>query len=95
MLDSDDENPELLNVEPEDLHSPKKVILQRQFFEAIVRAAAVAYENDQSLPKLSDKLEFVVKNHLLPFAQKYKSKSAEDEVRSLTLETFQTFRKSL
>jgi len=29
MLDheSDDENPELLNVEPEDLHSPKKVIL--------------------------------------------------------------------
>lgn len=68
MLDheSDDENP--LNVEPEDLHSPKKIILQRQFYEAIVRAAAVAYENDQSLLKLSDKLEYVIKNHLLPFA---------------------------
>ena len=37
MLDhneSDDENP--INVEPEDLHSSKKIILQRQFYEAIV-----------------------------------------------------------
>ena len=69
MLDhneSDDENP--INVEPEDLHSSKKIILQRQFYEAIVRAAAVAYENEQSLPKLSDKLEHVIKNHLLPYA---------------------------
>lgn len=93
MLDqnSDDEN--MLNVEPEDIHSPKKIILQRQFYEAIVWAAAVAYENDISLPKLSDKLDFVMKNHLLPFAQKNKSKSAEDEVSQYHVRNTLNFQK--
>lgn len=34
--DSDEEMPETLTAEPEDLHSPAKIVLQRQFFEAVV-----------------------------------------------------------
>lgn len=78
--DSDEEHPEGLDIEPEDLHSPAKIILQRQFFEAVVRAVAVAFANDISIPKLNEKLDYAMKNFLVPFAQKIKSKSSEDEV---------------
>lgn len=82
MLDeeSDEEHPEGLAIEPEDLHSPVKIILQRQFFEAVVRAVAVAFANDISILKLNEKLDYAMKNFLVPFAQKNKSKSSEDEV---------------
>jgi len=48
MLDSESEEEleNLMECEPDDLHDPKKIILQRQYFEAIVRATAVAYAND-------------------------------------------------
>ena len=70
MLDdeSDEEHPEGLMAEPEDLHSPAKIILQRQFFEAVVRAVAVAFANDVALPKLNDKLDYAMKTYMLPFA---------------------------
>jgi hypothetical protein len=68
LEDSDEELPESITAAPEDLHDPKKIILQRQFYEAVVRAAAVAFANDNSLPKLSDKLDFAMKNHFLPLA---------------------------
>jgi hypothetical protein len=66
--DSDEENPEALGAEPEDLHSPMKIILQRQFFEAVVRAVAVAFANDISLPKLNDKLDYAMKNFFVHYA---------------------------
>ncbi len=47
MLDSESEEEmaDLIQGEPEDLHNPKKIILQRQFFEAVVRAASVGFAN--------------------------------------------------
>ena len=37
---------EKLGIEAEDVHGPTKIVLQRQFFEAIVRAAFIKYQND-------------------------------------------------
>lgn len=34
---------EKLGIEAEDVHGPTKIVLQRQFFEAIVRAAFIKY----------------------------------------------------
>lgn len=48
---------EKLGIEVEDVHGPAKVVLQRQFFEAIVRAAYVKYSNCSDLPTLADKLD--------------------------------------
>jgi len=56
--------------------------LQRQFFEALVRAAAIKYSNRSDLPTLADKLEYLFKNKLTAFATKYKAKSIEEEVIS-------------
>jgi len=56
------------------------VVLQRQFFEALVRAAAIKYSNRSDLPTLADKLEYLFKNKLNAFATKYKAKSIEEEV---------------
>ena len=41
--ESDDEIHELLQHEAEDVHDQHKIILQRQFFEAVVRAASVTF----------------------------------------------------
>lgn len=63
----------------EDTHNATKVILQRQFFEALVRAAAVKYANNSELPTLSQKLEHLFKHQLVPFATKNKAKGADDD----------------
>lgn len=69
-----------LGIEPDDIHSASKVILQRQFFEAIVRAASVKYANSGELSSLSAKLEFLFTKHLSPMVGKNKAKSPEEEV---------------
>jgi len=56
------------------------VILQRQFFEAIVRAASVKYANSCELTTLSQKLDYLFNKHLCPMIGKNKAKSPEEEV---------------
>ena len=68
-----------LGIEAEDVHGPSKVVLQRQFFEAIVRAAYVKYNNCSELPTLADKLDHMFKTKLVPNAVKTKIKSSEEE----------------
>jgi len=68
-----------LGIEAEDVHGPTKVVLQRQFFEAIVRAAYVKYHNCSDLPTLADKLDHMFKNKLVPNATKTKIKSSDEE----------------
>jgi hypothetical protein len=56
--------------------------LQRQFFEAVARAAAVKYASGtagDSLPTLAHKLEHLFKNNFVPLAVKNKSKTPEEE----------------
>jgi hypothetical protein len=56
------------------------VVLQRQFFEAVVRSAAVKFSNRADLPTLAEKLDYLFKNNLTPHATKSKCKTAEEEV---------------
>ena len=55
--DEEEENLEELHkrlgIEPDDIHSSVKVVLQRQFFEAVVRAASVKYANSSELTTLA------------------------------------------
>jgi hypothetical protein len=60
-------------------------VLQRQFFEALVRAAAIKYSNRSDLPTLSDKLEYLFKNKLNVNATKNKAKTVEEEVSIILL----------
>jgi len=62
--------------------------LQRQFFEAVARAAAVKYASGsegvptsggEAAPSLAHKLSHLFKANLTPLAVKNKSKSGEDE----------------
>ena len=70
-----------LGIEPDDVHSSSKVVLQRQFFEAVVRAASVKYANSSELHTLAQKLDHLFNNHLSPMiAAKSKAKSPEEEV---------------
>lgn len=69
-----------LGIQPDDVHDEGKIILQRQFFEAIVRAAYVKYANSEQLCTLSEKLDHLFKEHLVKMAGRNKAKSAEDEV---------------
>ena len=71
---------EKLGIEADDLHGPTKIVLQRQFFEVIVRAAFVKYQNNADLPTLADKLDHMIKTKLLPNAGKTKAKTVDDEV---------------
>ena len=57
-----------------------RTILQRQFFEAIVRAASIKYANSNEFSTLSEKLDHLFKKNLMPLAGKNKAKSAEDDV---------------
>lgn len=83
-------------IEPEDIHNASKVILQRQFFEALVRAAAVKYANNSELPSLSDKVEYLFKHKLAPLATKNKAKSSEDDKNFKLAETvFQQYETQL
>ena len=62
----------------EDNHDPFKIVLQRQFFEAIARAAAVKFASGcDDLPTLSAKLDHLFKNNLIPLAVKNRSKTVE------------------
>lgn len=72
-----------LGIEPDDIHSSSKVVLQRQFFEAVVRAASVKYANSSELTTLAQKLDHLFNVHLSPMiANKNKAKSPEEEVSS-------------
>ena len=69
-------------MEPEDTHHDLKIVLQRQFFEAVARAAFVKYasgSDDTSLVTLSHKLDKVFNSNYKPMAVKNKSKSQEEE----------------
>ena len=66
----------------EDTHDALKIVLQRQFFEAVARAASVKYASGtdgETLPTLAHKLDHLFKNNFMPLAVKNKSKTAEDE----------------
>lgn len=69
----------MFNVEAEDIHLASKVILQRQFFEAIVRSASVKFSNRGDLPTLSEKLDHLFSTKLVENATKNKAKSVEEE----------------
>lgn len=80
---SDDQQQDIaakLGIEPENVHGPARIVLQRQFFEAIVRAAYVKYANNSELPTLADKLDHLFKHKLVPNACKTKAKTPEEEV---------------
>lgn len=83
--DEDDANAidQALKIEAEDIHLSSKVVLQRQFFEAIARSASVKFANRSDLPTLSSKLEVLFKNLLIPNAGKSKAKTADEEVSHL------------
>ena len=74
-----------LGIEPDDIHSFSKVVLQRQFFEAIVRAASVKYSN--SSITLAQKLDNLFNLHLSPMVNKNKAKSPEEEKQFKVTET--------
>lgn len=50
------------------------------------------YANNSELPTLADKLDFLIKNKLLPHAGKTKAKTVEDEV-SILLSLTSSFKK--
>jgi hypothetical protein len=57
-------------------------VLQRQFFDAVVRAAAVKFSSGQGtegLNTLALKLEYIFKNNLNRFAMKNKSKTQDED----------------
>lgn len=65
-----------------DIHDPLKLVLQRQFFDAVVRAAYVKFQSGQGcedLPDLSLKLEHIFNNNLCPLAMKNRSKTQEED----------------
>jgi hypothetical protein len=59
-----------------------RIVLQRQFFEALVRSASLKYANRADLSTLAEKVDALFKNKLLVHATKSKAKSVEEEVRS-------------
>ena len=64
----------------EDVHTPNRPILERQFFEAIPRAASIYYENDHRCKSLSEKLDLFFNEKLIPNAGIHSCKSPDDEV---------------
>ena len=76
-----------LGIEPDDIHLSTKVVLQRQFFEAIVRAASVKFANSTELTSLAQKLDHLFNVYLSPMAGKNKAKSPEEDV-SIEIESY-------
>lgn len=89
---SDDEEEEEVtqashSIEPEDSHDALKIVLQRQFFEAVARAAAVKYASGcegvpspgGGAPTLANKLDHLFNKNFKNLAIKNKSKTQEDE----------------
>ena len=75
------------DVDLEDTHDALKIVLQRQFFEAVARAASVRYASGMdsgSLPTLAHKLTHIFETNLKPMAVKNKSKAVE-EVKAFKL----------
>ena len=62
------------------MHTPNRPILERQFFEAIPRAASIYYENDSRCKSLSEKLDLFFNEKLIPNAGIHSCKSPDDEV---------------
>ena len=86
ISDDEDETNEVTDqskvLDPEDTHDDLKIVLQRQFFEAVARAAFVKYasgSDDPSLVTLSNKLDRVFSQNLRPLAVKNKSKTVEED----------------
>lgn len=85
ISDEEEEDEEVVAVDggdndAEDTHDALKIVLQRQFFEAIARAASVRYASgSDELPALSHKLQHLFDNNFTPLAVKNKSKTIEDE----------------
>ena len=67
----------------EDTHHALKIVLQRQFFEVVARAAFVKYasggDGAESLPTLALKLNHLFSHNFNPMAIVNKSKSHEEE----------------
>jgi hypothetical protein len=80
---SDDESEveaaESNDTDAEDTHDALKIVLQRQFFEVVVRAAAVKYagggDDAENLTTLSQKLDYLFQHNFTPLAIKNKSKT--------------------
>lgn len=80
--DEEEENEaigKIFDLPPEDIHESSKVVLQRQFYESIVRAASVKYANTSEYATLADKLKVLFKQKLVPNAGKNKAKSPDEE----------------
>lgn len=78
---------QMKDMDLEDTHDALKIVLQRQFFEAVARAASVKYAsgmNSEDLPSLAHKLDHLFEHNLKPLAVKNKSKKADD-VKALKL----------
>lgn len=84
---SDDEDEtevaEANDPDAEDTHDSLKIVLQRQFFEVVVRAAAVKYasggDSTEKLKTLAQKLDHLFTHNFKPMAIKNKCKSHEEE----------------
>lgn len=70
MSDEEEEEDGAVNeqeeAQVEDIHDPLKIVLQRQFFEALVRATAVKFVSGTgafNLNTLEEKLEHVFKTN--------------------------------
>ena len=81
VSDDEDESTTADATEPtEDMHDALKIVLQRQFFESLIRAAAVRYASGGGeLTTLSMKLDYLMKNNFQALAVKNKCKSVEEE----------------
>lgn len=86
LSDDEDETQEAIDAQAlsqaDDVHDPSKLVLQRQFFDAVVRAASVKFSSGKGgadLQTLSLQLEHLFKNNFASLAVKNKSKSVEDD----------------
>jgi len=81
FLSSSDEEVILteLEPEPEDIHNPKYPILQRQFYEGIVRMAYVYYSESNQYSNLYEKVNALFNDKLTPHAGKKLVKTEEEE----------------
>ena len=55
------------------------MILQRQFFEAIVRAVSLSFANEPNMTCLSEKMDYAFTNHFLPRSGKNRTKNLDEE----------------
>lgn len=80
--DEEETKEEVQNAFQESVHDCQKIVLQRQFFEAVVRATAAKFSSGsgrEGLDNLALQLEHVFNNNFIPLAIKNKKKSVEDD----------------